>query len=108
MAFSVATITDQTYDDVLEYCERFHIGFIPWFPLEAGQLTASSSAIAKTAEKYKITTSQLALAWLRWRSPVMLPIPGTSQVLHLEENVAAATLKLDGASLRELGQSLAA
>ena len=102
------SLTDQAYNDVLEYCQRAGIGFIPWFPLAAGQLTAPGSAIANTAAKLKITTSQLALAWLLWRSPVMLPIPGTSQVKHLEENVAAASVKLDAASLRELGQSFRA
>jgi pyridoxine 4-dehydrogenase len=102
------SITDQTYNDVLDYCEHAGIGFIPWFPLAAGRLTAPGSAIAKTAEKFKITTSQLALAWLLWRSPVMIPIPGTSRVQHLEENVAAASLKLDPATLRELGQSFRA
>jgi aryl-alcohol dehydrogenase-like predicted oxidoreductase len=102
------SITDQAYNDVLEYCEQAGIGFIPWFPLAAGRLTAPGSAIATTAEKFKITTSQLALAWLLWRSPVIIPIPGTSQVRHLEENVAAAALKLDDTSLRELGQSLRA
>jgi pyridoxine 4-dehydrogenase len=100
------SITDQAYNDVLEYCERSGIGFIPWYPLAAGQLTAPGSAIANTAARFKITTSQLAIAWLLSRSPVMLPIPGTSKVRHLEENVAAAGLKLDPAVLRELGQSL--
>jgi aryl-alcohol dehydrogenase-like predicted oxidoreductase len=102
------SIADQAHADVLEYCERAAIGFIPWFPLAAGQLTGPGSAIAKTAEKFKITTSQLALAWLLWRSPVILPIPGTSQVSHLEENVAAASLKLDAATLQDLGESLKA
>jgi pyridoxine 4-dehydrogenase len=102
------SITDQTYHDVLEYCEHAGIGFIPWFPLAAGRLTAPGSTIAKTAEKFKITTSQLALAWLLWRSAVMIPIPGTSRVQHLEENVAAASLKLDAATLQELGQSFRA
>lgn len=103
------SITDQaSANDVLEYCERYGIGFIPWFPLAAGRLTAPGSAIANAAAKFKITTSQLALAWLLWRSPVMLPIPGTSKVKHLEENVAAAGLKLDPAVLHELGQSLRA
>jgi aryl-alcohol dehydrogenase-like predicted oxidoreductase len=102
------SITDQAYNDVLEYCEQAGIGFIPWFPLAAVRLTAPGSAIAKTAAKFKITTSQLALAWLLWRSPVIIPIPGTSQVRHLEENVAAASLTVDGASLRQLGESLRA
>ncbi|HMF89283.1 MAG TPA: aldo/keto reductase [Candidatus Angelobacter sp.] len=102
------SITDQAYNEVLEYCESAGIGFIPWFPLAAGSLTAPGSAIAKTAERLKITTSQLALAWLLWRSPVIIPIPGTSQVQHLEENVAAASLKLDEATLEELGQLIRA
>jgi len=102
------SLTDQAYDDVLDYCERAGIGFIPWFPLAAGQLTAPGSAIANTAGKLKITTSQLALAWLLWRSPVILPIPGTSQVRHLEDNVSAASVKLDASTLRELGQSFRA
>ena len=100
------SITDQAYNDVLEYCEQAGIGFIPWFPLSAGKLTGPGSAIAQTAIKFKITTSQLALAWLLWRSPVILPIPGTSKVRHLEENVAATSLKLDATSLEELGESL--
>jgi aryl-alcohol dehydrogenase-like predicted oxidoreductase len=102
------SIADQASSDVLAYCEQASIGFIPWFPLAAGRLTAPGSALAKAAEKFRITTSQLALAWLLWRSPVMLPIPGTSQVSHLEENVAAASVKLDTATLRELGESFRA
>jgi aryl-alcohol dehydrogenase-like predicted oxidoreductase len=102
------SLSDQAATDVLEYCERFGMGFIPWFPLAAGRLSAPGSAIANAAAKFKITTSQLALAWLLWRSPVILPIPGTSKVEHLEENVAASGLKLDPAVLRELGQSLRA
>lgn len=102
------SLTDQTYNDVVDYCEDAEIGFIPWFPLAAGELTAPGSAIANTATKLKITTSQLALAWLLWRSPVILPIPGTSRVQHLEENVRAASVKLDAAELRELGRSFRA
>jgi aryl-alcohol dehydrogenase-like predicted oxidoreductase len=102
------SIAGQAHSDVLEYCEHAAIGFIPWFPLAAGRLTGAGSAIAKTAEKLKITTSQLALAWLLWRSPVILPIPGTSQVRHLEENVDTASMMLDSAKLQELGESLRA
>ena len=97
------SLTDQAAEDVLDYCERSNIGFIPWFPLAAGALTAPGSALDRTAAQFKITTSQLALAWLLWRSLVILPIPGTSRVQHLEENVAAASLKLDKAMLQELG-----
>ncbi|MGB6832732.1 MAG: aldo/keto reductase [Candidatus Acidiferrum sp.] len=99
--FSVA---DRSAEDVLEYCEHEGIGFIPWFPLGAGQLSAPGGKLARTEADMKITTSQLALAWLLWRSPVMLPIPGTSRVNHLEENVAAAAIKVDDTTMREIGK----
>ncbi len=102
------SLTDQAAEDVLEYSERSGIGFIPWFPLAAGDLTAPGGALDRAAAQFKITKSQLALAWLLWRSPVILPIPGTSRVEHLEENVAAASLKLDEAGLREVGQAVRA
>lgn len=98
------SLMDREYEDVVDYCGRAEIGFIPWFPLAAGKLTAPGSGLSRTAAQLGVTISQLALAWLLWRSPVMLPIPGTSRVQHLEENVAAASLKLDGAKLRELGR----
>ncbi|HMD41057.1 MAG TPA: aldo/keto reductase [Candidatus Acidoferrum sp.] len=98
------SVTDRAAEDVLEYCERVKIGFIPWFPLGAGKLAEPGGALARAAAEFKTSTSQLALAWLLWRSPVMLPIPGTSSVEHLEENVAAAALKLDGKKLRDLGK----
>ena len=100
------SIADQDASKVLDHCEGLNIGFIPWFPLAAGDLAARGSALDRAATQFKITTSQLALAWLLWRSPVILPIPGTSRVQHLEENVAAASLKLDEAKLRELGQTI--
>jgi pyridoxine 4-dehydrogenase len=99
------SLADRSAEDVLEYCERSTIGFIPWFPLAAGKLTAPGGVLDRTAAEFSITTSQLALAWLLWRSPVMLPIPGTSSVAHLEENVATALLKLDESKLRGLGQA---
>jgi len=98
------SVLDRGAEDVLEYCERSRIGFIPWFPLGAGQLTAAGSKLAKIAEQAKITPSQLALAWLLRRSPVMLPIPGTSQVAHLEENVATAAVKIDDGIFHELSR----
>lgn len=97
------SVTDRGAEDVLKYCEHSNIGFIPWFPLGAGELSGPGSVLARTAEELNITTSQLALAWLLWRSPVMLPIPGTSRVSHLEENVAAASLRVDDSVLREIG-----
>lgn len=98
------SLADRAAEDVLEYCERENIGFIPWFPLGAGELAAPGAKLARSAEELKLTTSQLALAWLLWRSPVMLPIPGTSRVNHLEENVATAAVRVDDRKMRELGQ----
>lgn len=98
------SVLDRGAEDVLEYCEREMIGFIPWFPLGAGQLSAAGSKLAKIAAEAKVTSSQLALAWLLRRSPVMLPIPGTSQVAHLEENVATAAAKIDDGTFHELSR----
>ena len=98
--FPVATVqnrynlADRASEAVLDYCEKHGIGFIPWFPLAAGDLAGPGSALAATARAHKATPGQVALAWLLKRSPVILPIPGTSKVAHLEENVAAAELTL--------------
>lgn len=99
------SLADRGSEDVLEYCEKAGIGFIPWFPLAAGQLSSTNSPINRVAAQWKATPSQVALAWLLARSPVMLPIPGTSSVQHLEENVAAAGLKIDQNSMRELSET---
>ncbi|HMD33307.1 MAG TPA: aldo/keto reductase [Candidatus Acidoferrales bacterium] len=99
------SLADRGSEDALEYCERSNIGFIPWFPLAAGKLSGTASAIQRAAADLKITPSQLALAWLLWRSPVMLPIPGTSSVAHLEENIATAALKIPAETLEGLGKS---
>ena len=98
------SVLDRGAENVLEYCERERIGFIPWFPLGAGQLSAAGSKLASIAAQAKITPSQLALAWLLRRSPVMLPIPGTSRVDHLEENVATAAVKIDDGIFQELSK----
>ena len=98
------SVLDRGAEDVLEYCERAKIGFIPWFPLGAGELSAAGSKLEKIAEQAKMTPSQLALAWLLRRSPVMLPIPGTSRVDHLEENVATASIKIDDRTYQELNK----
>jgi aryl-alcohol dehydrogenase-like predicted oxidoreductase len=79
---------------VLDYCTKHNLGFIPWFPLAAGDMARPGSALDKTAKQHGATVSQLALAWLLHRSPVILPIPGTSSVSHLEENMGAASVKL--------------
>jgi pyridoxine 4-dehydrogenase len=99
------SLADRTHDDVVDYCAKNRIVFIPWFPLEAGKLTQPGGALARLAETHKATTSQIALAWLLHRSPVMLPIPGTSKVAHLEENVAAAELKLADAEWKSLEEA---
>ncbi len=85
---------DRAAEDVLEACERDGIGFIPWFPLAVGDLAREGSALAEAARRHDASPGQLALAWLLHRSPVMLPIPGTSRVAHLEDNVAAAGIRL--------------
>jgi pyridoxine 4-dehydrogenase len=97
------SLVDRGSEDVLEYCAKESIGFIPWFPLAAGKVSGADSRISHVAARLKATPSQLALAWLLARSPVMLPIPGTSKVSHLEENVAAAALKIDAKEMQELG-----
>jgi pyridoxine 4-dehydrogenase len=96
------SLADRGSEDVLQYCEKHKMGFIPWFPLAAGQLAGTQSPIGRVAGQLKATPSQVALAWLLARSPVMLPIPGTSKVEHLEENVAAAELKIDKNGMQEL------
>ena len=107
-AFKVATVqnrynfADRSSEDVLDYCEKHGIGFIPWFPLGAGDLSKPGSALDAIAQAHGATSGQIALAWLLQRSPVMLPIPGTSKVAHLEENVVAADIKLTPAEFTAL------
>ena len=98
------SVADRGSEDVLEYCEQEKMGFIPWFPLAAGRVSGADSPVREAAARLKATPSQVALAWLLARSPVMLPIPGTSRVEHLEENVAAAGLKMDAGKMQELGR----
>jgi pyridoxine 4-dehydrogenase len=98
--FPVATVqnlynlVNRKSEDVLDYCAANGIGFIPWYPLAAGKLAEEGSILDAVARAHDATPGQIALAWLLARSPVMLPIPGTSKVAHLEENVAAATIAL--------------
>jgi aryl-alcohol dehydrogenase-like predicted oxidoreductase len=112
--FKVATVqnrynlVDRSSEAVLDYCTRQKIGFIPWFPLAAGRLASAGSPLDSLAKRHKATPSQIALAWMLKRSPVMLPIPGTSKVAHLEENVAAVGIELsdeDFAALDRAGRS---
>ncbi|MER8390929.1 aldo/keto reductase [Mesorhizobium sp. M1340] len=98
--FKVATVqnrynlADRASDDVLDFCAGHDIGFIPWLPLADGRLVGPGGPLEKVAKRHQATTGQIALAWLLQRSRVMLPIPGTSKVAHLEENVAAASIRL--------------
>lgn len=87
---------------VLTYCEKERIGFIPWFPIAAGDLARAGSPLERAAKRHGATVGQLALAWLLQRSPVMLPIPGTSSIAHLEENVAASGVRLSPEEWREI------
>jgi pyridoxine 4-dehydrogenase len=95
------SIGDRSSDPVVDACERDGIAFIPWFPLEAGHV-GTEGAIARVAEAHDATPFQVAIAWLLARSPVMLPIPGTSSVEHLEENIAAGGLRLEQEEFEEL------
>ncbi len=92
-------------EEVLDYCESENIGFIPWFPLAAGDLAKEGSVMDEVARRLGASPSQVALAWVLKRSPVMLPIPGTSKVAHLEENVAAASLELSDEDFRALDEA---
>ncbi|WP_129792312.1 aldo/keto reductase [Sphingosinicella sp. CPCC 101087] len=106
--FPVATVqnrynlVDRADEDVLEYCEANGIGFIPWYPLAAGDLARPGGPVDTLAKAKGATPGQIALAWMLRRSPVMLPIPGTGRVAHLEENVAAAAVTLTDGEYAEL------
>ena len=96
-------LADRDWEHVVDHCEKHNIGFIPWYPLQTGKLAGKRGALARIAKKYHATTAQIALAWLLKRSPVMLPIPGTANVEHLEENAAAATIELSDEDFRAVG-----
>lgn len=109
--FPVATVqnrynlADRASEDVLIHCERHGIGFIPWYPLAAGDLARPGSLLDKIAQHHQAAPSQIALAWVLKRSSVMLPIPGTSKVVHLEENVAAVNIALSDEEFGALDQA---
>jgi pyridoxine 4-dehydrogenase len=108
--FPVATVqnrynlVDRSSEAVLERCTEKGVGFIPWYPLAAGDLAKPGSVLADMARKRKATPSQVALAWMLKRSPAVLPIPGTGKVKHLEENVAAVAIELSDADFRTLDE----
>jgi pyridoxine 4-dehydrogenase len=109
--FPVATVQNpfnlasRDGEDVLDYCTENNIGFIPYFPLAAGRLAEPGGAVAQIAEAHGATAGQVALAWLLHRSPVILPIPGTSQVAHLRENVGGAGLSLSDDDIAALDKA---
>jgi len=100
------SLADRRHEETLNYCERRGIGFLPWYPMAAGKLMRpdhpSAQELIRIAGMHLVSVSQLALAWLLYRSPVLLPIPGTSKVAHLEENIAAARIKLKPAEWTEV------
>lgn len=98
-------LANRNSEGVLAYCTRENIGFIPWFPLATGGLAKPGSPLTHVAEKLGVQPAQVALAWLLKKSPVMLPIPGTSKVDHLETNTAAALIELDDSTMQELEPS---
>ena len=98
-------LVDRTSEAVLDHCEKQGIGFIPWFPLAAGDLAKPGSILDKIAHAHNASPSQVALAWVLHRSPVMLPIPGTSQLSHLEENMAAVNITLSPEDFESLNQA---
>jgi pyridoxine 4-dehydrogenase len=99
------SLEDRHSEEVLDACEQADIGFIPWFPLETGRLAESGGPLDRIAAEHEATPAQIALAWLLARSPVMLPIPGTSSVEHLEENLAAAQIELSVDEVAEIGKA---
>ena len=95
-------VGDRQHEDVLQYCEANAIAFIPWFPVAAGKLARPGGKLDEVSRRHGATVSQLSIAWLLHRSPVMIPIPGTSSVAHLEENMKAAEIELSGAEMQEI------
>jgi aryl-alcohol dehydrogenase-like predicted oxidoreductase len=95
-------LADREHEPAVRYCDEHKLGFIPWFPVGAGKLARSGGPMDKISQRHGVSVAQLSIAWLLHRSPGMLPIPGTSSVSHLEENVGAAGLRLDEKEWAEL------
>jgi pyridoxine 4-dehydrogenase len=98
-------LANQQSAEVLDYCTKHQLGFIPWFPLAAGDIAKAGGPLDKAAKAHKATVSQLALAWLLQKSPVMLPIPGTSSIKHFEENMGAAAIKLTASEWADIAKA---
>jgi pyridoxine 4-dehydrogenase len=102
---NIYNLSDRKHDDVVTYCEKHQLGFIPWFPMAGGEMLKPGSPLDRVAKRHGASVSQVALAWLLHRSPVILPIPGTSTLAHLEENTAAASLRIDAQEWAEIEKS---
>jgi pyridoxine 4-dehydrogenase len=96
---------DRAHDDVVTYCEKHQLGFIPWYPMAGGDMLKPGGPLDTVAKRHHASVSQVALAWLLHRSPVILPIPGTSSVEHLEQNTAAASLQVEAKEWAEIEKS---
>jgi len=99
-------VGDRQHEDVLQYCEKHKLAFIPWFPVAAGRLARPGGKLDKVAKRHGATVSQLSLAWLLHHSPVILPIPGTSSVAHLEENLKAAGISLSPEDMKAIEEAV--
>lgn len=98
-------LSNRKSEPVLDYCEKHHLAFIPWYPIASGQLSNTKGEIHKLALSKNATPAQIALAWLLKRSPVMVPIPGTNTLAHLEENIATASIDLTDAEFEQLSKN---
>jgi len=98
-------LSDRKHEDVLQYCEKNNLAFIPWFPVASGKLAQPGGVLDAAAKRHNATVSQLSLAWLLHHSPVMLPIPGTSSVEHVEENIGSASVNLSDAEWKEIEEA---
>jgi pyridoxine 4-dehydrogenase len=98
-------VEERASEDVLDLCQEAGIGFIPWFPLATGRLAEPDGPLDRVAREHEVTPAQVALAWLLARSPVMLPIPGTSSVEHFEENLAASRIELSDDEVAAIGSA---
>ncbi len=100
-------LSDRQHEDVVEYCEKHNIAFIPWFPVASGKLAKPGGKLDEIAKHHGATVAQISVAWLLHRSPVMLPIPGTSSVAHLEENMKAGNISLSAEEMKEIETAVA-
>jgi aryl-alcohol dehydrogenase-like predicted oxidoreductase len=98
-------LSDRSHDAVVDACTRQGLAFLPWYPLDAGSLARPKKALAEICARHKASASQIALAWLLHRSPVVVPIPGTSSTEHFEENLAAAAIRLSAAEVAALARN---